>query len=87
MGEIEDCALTDELEWHVVGMYHTDCETHGPVSGLDGNQPSGTVCFYIQERGIKIPFKTIYPFWDLCPVLNNICMDYLGLDNAPSLNT
>ncbi len=38
VGEIEACALTDELEWHVVGLYHIDGETHGPVRGPDGNQ-------------------------------------------------
>ncbi|WP_373516170.1 hypothetical protein, partial [Pricia sp.] len=37
IGEIEACALTDELEWHVVGLYHSDGETHGPVRGPDGN--------------------------------------------------
>ncbi len=38
VGEIKGCALTDELEWHVIGLYHTDGETHGSVRGPDGDQ-------------------------------------------------
>lgn len=37
MGEIAACALTDEYEWHVVGLYHIDGQTYGSERG-----PSGT---------------------------------------------
>lgn len=36
VGEIGACALIDELEWHVVGLYHSDGNTHGPERGPDG---------------------------------------------------
>jgi len=36
-GEIGECALTDELEWHVVGLYHSDGKTYGSERG-----PAGT---------------------------------------------
>jgi hypothetical protein len=36
VGEIGGCALTDELEWHVVGLYHSDGHTYGPERGPDG---------------------------------------------------
>ncbi len=36
VGEIGACALTDEMEWHVVGLYHSDGQTHGSVRGPDG---------------------------------------------------
>lgn len=38
VGEIGACALTDEFEWHIVGLYHSDGETHGPVRGPEGTR-------------------------------------------------
>lgn len=35
-GSIGACALTDQFEWHVVGAYHIDGESHGPALGPDG---------------------------------------------------
>jgi hypothetical protein len=35
-GSIGACALTDEFEWHVVGAYHIDGQSHGPSPGPDG---------------------------------------------------
>jgi hypothetical protein len=35
-GSIGACALTDEFEWHVVGAYHIDGQSHGPSLGPDG---------------------------------------------------
>ena len=35
-GSIGACALTDEFEWHVVGAYHIDGQSHGPTLGPDG---------------------------------------------------
>jgi hypothetical protein len=36
VGAIDACAL-DEFEWHVVGAYHIDGQTHGPTLGPDGS--------------------------------------------------
>ncbi|MGI9174126.1 MAG: hypothetical protein ACR2GR_02245 [Rhodothermales bacterium] len=36
-GKIGNCALADEVEWHVVGAYHIDGQTHGPNLGPDGS--------------------------------------------------
>lgn len=36
VGEIGACALTEELEWHVVGLYHSDGKTYGPERGPEG---------------------------------------------------
>jgi hypothetical protein len=36
MGSIMGCALTEEFEWHVVGAYHIDGQSHGPQMGPDG---------------------------------------------------
>jgi hypothetical protein len=36
-GSIGGCALTDEFEWHVVGAYHIDGQSHGPSLGPDGS--------------------------------------------------
>ena len=36
VGSIGACALTDEFEWHVVGAYHLDGQTHGATLGPDG---------------------------------------------------
>lgn len=36
IGDIKPCPLTDEEEWHVVGSYHMDSKTYGPVLGPDG---------------------------------------------------
>lgn len=36
MGSIGGCAPTDQFEWHVVGAYQIDGESHGPVLGPDG---------------------------------------------------
>ena len=35
-GEIGNCGLTDQFEWHVVGAYHIDGKTYGPDLGPDG---------------------------------------------------
>jgi hypothetical protein len=35
-GSIGACALTDEFEWHVVGAYHIDGQSHGTSLGPDG---------------------------------------------------
>jgi hypothetical protein len=35
-GAIGGCAPTDQFEWHVVGAYHIDGQSHGPVPGPDG---------------------------------------------------
>jgi hypothetical protein len=35
-GSIGACALTDEFEWHVVGAYHIDGQSHGASLGPDG---------------------------------------------------
>jgi hypothetical protein len=35
-GRIAECALSGEVEWHVVGAYHIDGKTHGPSLGPDG---------------------------------------------------
>lgn len=35
-GEIGACALTDEFEWHVVGLYHMDGLSHGADLGPIG---------------------------------------------------
>lgn len=37
VGSIGACALTDEFEWHVVGAYHLDGQSHGATLG-----PAGT---------------------------------------------
>ena len=31
-----NCPLTENFEWHIVGGYHMDGQTHGPVLGPDG---------------------------------------------------
>ncbi|WP_422081919.1 hypothetical protein [Ulvibacterium sp.] len=36
IGDIKSCPLTDEEEWHVVGSYHMDSKTYGPLLGPDG---------------------------------------------------
>lgn len=36
LGSIGGCALTDEFEWHVVGLYHIDGQSHGTSLGPDG---------------------------------------------------
>lgn len=36
VGSIQACAL-EEVEWHVVGLYHSDGKTYGPERG-----PAGT---------------------------------------------
>jgi hypothetical protein len=36
LGSIGACAPTDQVEWHVVGAYHIDGESHGPVPGPEG---------------------------------------------------
>ncbi len=36
IGDIEACPLTDEEEWHIVGSYHMDSKSYGPVLGPDG---------------------------------------------------
>ena len=36
-GQIAACALTVEFEFHVVGAYHIDGQTHGPTLGPAGN--------------------------------------------------
>ncbi len=36
LGSIGACAPTDQFEWHVVGAYHIDGQSHGPVLGPDG---------------------------------------------------
>lgn len=38
VGEIGACALTDEFEWHVVGLYHADGRSYGPVRGPEGTR-------------------------------------------------
>jgi hypothetical protein len=35
-GSIGACALTDSFEWHLVGAYHIDGQSHGPSLGPDG---------------------------------------------------
>jgi hypothetical protein len=35
-GSLATCAPTDEFEWHVVGLYHIDGQSHGPELGPDG---------------------------------------------------
>src|SRR5712691_6214185 len=35
-GSIGACAPSDEFEWHVVGAYHLDGESHGPSLGPEG---------------------------------------------------
>ncbi len=37
-GEIGKCALTDEFEWHVVGLYHVDGQSYGSVRGPEGTR-------------------------------------------------
>lgn len=37
-GEIGGCALEDEFEWHVVGLYHSDGQSYGPVRGPEGTR-------------------------------------------------
>lgn len=34
--DLGNCPLTDNFEWHVVGAYHLDNQTHGPLLGPDG---------------------------------------------------
>ena len=36
IGSIGGCALLDEAEWHLVGSYHLDDQSHGPDLGPDG---------------------------------------------------
>ncbi|MEM1340292.1 MAG: hypothetical protein AAF717_12430 [Bacteroidota bacterium] len=36
IGDIKECPLTDEEEWHVVGSYHMDSKTYGQILGPDG---------------------------------------------------
>ena len=36
-GSIAACALTGEFEWHVVGAYHIDGQSHGPTLGPAGS--------------------------------------------------
>lgn len=38
VGQIGSCALTDEFEWHVVGLYHIDGETYGSERGPEGTR-------------------------------------------------
>src|SRR5262245_19717154 len=35
-GSIGACAPLDHFEWHVVGTYHIDGQSHGPAPGPDG---------------------------------------------------
>lgn len=49
VGEIGACALTDELEWHVVGLYHSDGKTHGSVRGPDGTHAEQFAFVFKQE--------------------------------------
>ena len=35
-GSIAQCAVSQEAEWHIVGAYHLDNQTHGPDLGPDG---------------------------------------------------
>lgn len=35
-GEIGDCPISDEFEWHLVGTYHIDGKTYGRDLGPDG---------------------------------------------------
>lgn len=35
-GELSDCPLSEQFEWHVVGTYHLDGRTYGPDLGPDG---------------------------------------------------
>ncbi len=35
-GEIGNCGLTDQFEWHVVAAYHIDGKTYGADLGPDG---------------------------------------------------
>ncbi|SRR6266851_8102029 len=42
-GSIASCALTGEFEFHLVGAYHIDGRTHGPVPG-----PAGT---FVEQFG------------------------------------
>ncbi|WP_422106595.1 hypothetical protein [Winogradskyella sp.] len=36
IGDIKDCPLYNEEEWHIVGSYHLDGKTYGPDLGPDG---------------------------------------------------
>lgn len=36
VGTIGNCATEDEFEWHLVGAYHIDDMSHGPMVGPDG---------------------------------------------------
>ncbi len=36
IGDIKPCPLSDEEEWHIVGSYHMDSKTYGPILGPDG---------------------------------------------------
>lgn len=36
VGSLADCAPTGEFEWHLVGLYHSDGRTHGPILGPPG---------------------------------------------------
>ena len=35
-GSIGACSLADDFEWHVVGAYHIDGQSYGPIIGPDG---------------------------------------------------
>ena len=45
-GAIGACALTDAFEWHVVGAYHLDGQTHGATPG-----PAGT---FVEQFGFVL---------------------------------
>lgn len=49
LGEIGACALTDEFEWHVVGLYHSDGKTHGPVRGPEGTHAEQFAFIFKEE--------------------------------------
>ncbi len=36
LGSIGACAPRDQFEWHLVGAYHIDGQSHGPTLGPDG---------------------------------------------------
>ena len=50
LGTIEDCPLTDNFEWHVVGTYHLDGKTYGPDLGPDGTVAEQFAFVFLREN-------------------------------------
>lgn len=49
IGDIAPCALTDEVEYHIIGSYHLDGKTYGPDLGPDGSALEQFAFVYVPQ--------------------------------------